>query len=846
MSRRFLFLAVWGGLSVPSLFPAAPETRALVPGVRLVLVAEHPMVATPTGIDADAAGRIWVVNCHTHMPAPDYPGPKRDEVVVLGPDGSRTLFHDQTRHTMDLELGPDGWVYLAERSRLLRLRDADGDGRADTEETLATLETEADYPHNALAGLAWHPDGSLWFGLGENYAKAWTLTGSDDVSFAGTGEGGIFRMRPDGSGLGRVARGMWNPFAVCVRDDGEVFAADNDPGESPPCRLLHVVDGADFGYQRAYGSEARHPFVGWNGQLRGTLPMVLPTGEAPCGVAALGNGLLIPSWSDHRIDFFPLRRQGAGFASRRVTVIQGPSGFRPTCLARERREEPGRVSWVLADWVDGSYPVHGQGRVWRLELDLAAAAEWVGPMALEPPTASARLAAALRSGALPPGADALRLAADPDPYLAQAALRYLALSGRVPADPLLALLVRRVAGTPDSAALRAGLADPDPEVQFEALRAIADGRMADFLPDVDAFLAREDVDFRRFEAALAARNVLAGQPETGVRNADLLLAKVQDGDAPATIRAWALRLLPDTPRQASLDGSPPRKTFPKGLTLERLDGFLASAEPVLALEAARALAANPVPSASRLVALAEDPARHPQLRAEAVAGLRSVAPDHVERFVRWAGDSARPVREEALRGLRVVPVPESHHAALRAVAEQHPEAGELVRAVLEPGSLAADRPAPDDLPGWLRRLDAVPGAPDVEAGRRLFHGSGLARCGNCHRKEGRGQVVGPDLDGSAGADRAAHLASILDPNAAIAPEFLPRLVELKDGSSFVGIRLRSSTQEVLRDLHGQNRSFPKDDVIAFRELETSFMPPGLALGLTDGELRDLLAYLATP
>ena len=99
----------------------------------------------------------------------------------------------------------------------------------------------------------------------------------------GRGEGGVFRCRADGTGLRRIARGFWNPFGVLVRDDGEMFAADNDPGSRPPCRLLNIIAGADYGYQRAYGEAPVHPFVAWNGELRGTLGMIHPSakGRAP-------------------------------------------------------------------------------------------------------------------------------------------------------------------------------------------------------------------------------------------------------------------------------------------------------------------------------------------------------------------------------------------------------------------------------------------------------------------------------------------------------------------------------------------------------------------------------------
>ncbi len=282
----------------------------------LTLVADHPGLATPTGIDVDSQGRIWVVSTHTDFRPDNYVGPEHDQVLVFSDlDNARRaelrqVFYDATDATMDLELGPNGWVYLAERDRILRVRDEDGNGKAEVAEDVVVLDTEADHPHNGLEGLAGHPNGDLVFGLGENQAKPWTLTGTDASSVSGTGEGGIFGCLANGSQLRRIARGLWNPFGICVRTDGQIFAADNDPGERPPCRLLHIMEGGDYGYQRAYGSEAHHPFVTWSAGHRGTLPMIHPCGEAPCGVTPLGCGLIVPSWSDHRIDLFHLRSRG--------------------------------------------------------------------------------------------------------------------------------------------------------------------------------------------------------------------------------------------------------------------------------------------------------------------------------------------------------------------------------------------------------------------------------------------------------------------------------------------------------------------------------------------------------
>ncbi len=486
--------AVQGQVTAPSVpDECLPEVEIRRPGVTLTLFAEHPQVVTPTGIDVDPDGRVWVVASHTHFRPEDYAGPEHDEVLILrdtdgdGRADQRRVFLEETTATMDLELGPDGWVYLAERDRILRVRDSDGNGRGETTEDLAILQTTSDYPHNGLSGLAWHPSGDLIFSLGENYASEWTLTGREDVHIMGTGEGGVFRCHPDGTALRRIARGFWNPFGVCVRDDGEIFAAENDPGSTPPCRLLHLVEGGDYGYQRRYGNAPVHPFVCWNGELRGTLPMIHATGEAPCGIAPLGGGLLVPTWADHRIDFFPLHRRGASFSSERVEVVGGSDFFRPTCLTQGAGGE-----YYFSDWVYGSYELHRRGRVWRLDIDRDRS-DWIQPATPEPATSLSVLAARLRDGSHTQTEDELfELARDDDPFVAAAALQALTSPGahwrrednprRDAADRVTAALVlKRVDPTSDDW-IRTFLNDADPDVQFEALHGSPTNNAPRFCP----------------------------------------------------------------------------------------------------------------------------------------------------------------------------------------------------------------------------------------------------------------------------------------------------------------------------------------------------------------------------
>lgn len=789
----------------------SPDIEVLQPGLKMTLLAEHPDLATPTGIDVDAKGQIWLIACHTHFRPEGYTGPAKDEVLTFDAEGkNRRVFYNRTEATMNLQLGPDGWVYLAERSRILRVKDTDGDGAGDVEETLAELDTVENYPHNGLSGMAWHPDGGLVFSLGENFAKEWKLTAKDGTRLAGRGEGGIFRCSAEGRELRRIARGFWNPFGLRVTKNGEIFAAENDPGSRPPCRLLHIVEGADYGYQRAYGNAAVHPFVAWNGELRGTLGMVHPCGEGPCSILDLGGGVLIPSWSDHRLDYFPLKRHGAGYTSERIELLRGSDFFRPVGLARG---PDGNL--YMTDWVFSSYPIHGRGRLWKVELD-PKTASWIKPLT-EPLNDATTLAQRLRKGEeTPDAATLLALAKGTDPYLADAALTALARLSRdwtpeflatlPPADQAWALVALRRADFHDQKWIRSLLGSTSDDVRFECLRWISDAGMISFQPDVERLLARPDLSFRLFEAGLAAWNTLRGTPDAGVTNHDMLAERVLDATAAPVTKAYALRLLPATH---------------KSLTGPLLRSFVDLNDPRLTREVVQTLAGRTGADSWALLAdIAGNAAQPTAARLSAIAALStSTRPEDQELLVRLSADPLPALKAEALRALRFTP----HDKVF---------------------ALNPLRPAFSDTAAWLRLLDSQPGQPDVEAGRRLFFHPKVALCASCHRHSGRGNVVGPDLTYIAEqGDRAALLRSILEPHREVAPQFYPIQLKLADGGDFIGILLRSSSTEVYRELSGKERTFQKKDIVSRTELKTSLMPPGLVAALTDAELRDLLAFL---
>ncbi len=365
--------------SRPTPAPPRPVDSRLV----FERIAAEPNIVTPTGITVDSHGRVLVIESHTHFRPKDYQGPPADRIRIFEdrdrdgvPECTGTFF-EGTRMTMGVAAAGDGSVFVATRSALYRLWDHDNDGRADVPGNgslpapFVRLDTPGDYPHNGLSGFAFDYAGNVYFGLGENLGARYTLIGSDGTTLSGGGEGGnIYRCRPDGSKLERVATGFWNPFHMAFDVFGRLFAVDNDPDSRPPCRLLHIVEGGDYGYRFRNGRKGLHPFTAWNGELPGTLGMVAGTGEAPSGIVEYDRNnlpedylgtLLVTSWGDHRIEQFRLEPHGASFRSTMKPVVQGGDDFRPVGIAMAPDG-----SLYISDWVDKSYDLHGKGRVWRL------------------------------------------------------------------------------------------------------------------------------------------------------------------------------------------------------------------------------------------------------------------------------------------------------------------------------------------------------------------------------------------------------------------------------------------------------------------------------------------------
>ena len=133
---------------------------------------------------------------------------------------------------------------------------------------------------------------------------------------------------------------------------------------------------------------------------------------------------------------------------------------------------------------------------------------------------------------------------------------------------------------------------------------------------------------------------------------------------------------------------------------------------------------------------------------------------------------------------------------------------------------------------------------DAARGRTLFEGK--AECATCHRVNGRGPRVAPDLS-DIGAIRtlAALQRALLTPNESLLPIHRPVRIVTDDGRVIRGRRLNEDTYTVqLIDERESLHSFVKADL---KELtvETTAAMPSYQDRLRAEELADLIAYLSS-
>lgn len=127
-----------------------------------------------------------------------------------------------------------------------------------------------------------------------------------------------------------------------------------------------------------------------------------------------------------------------------------------------------------------------------------------------------------------------------------------------------------------------------------------------------------------------------------------------------------------------------------------------------------------------------------------------------------------------------------------------------------------------------------------EAGKKIFE----IHCAQCHRLDGVGQEVGPDLMGVRSQPKETLLLHILIPNHEMVPGFTNYIVETVDGDMLTGlIAAETPTSLTLRQAGGLEENILREDIVEMRSTTLSLMPQELEKNMGKQDLADLIGFL---
>jgi len=349
---------------------------------------------------------------------------------------------------------PDGTVYVgvdengsldnkANRGRIVRCRDIDGDGKADEFKTFANMDsprgivvvseplTAVQNPQSSRKTslivlhpptlTAFHDDNGdgvsdrsevlvkgIGFDLktrGADHTTNGIQIGIDGWIYVAVGDygfvnavgtdghsvqlrgGGIARVRPDGSELEVVSRGQRNIYDVGISPTMDLFTRDNtNDGGGWNVRLSHVPQDAQMGYPSL--------FINFSDEI--VEPLADYGGGSPCGTlyvdeptlpGEIGHQLLTCDWGRSIIYRHPLVSNGAGFIAEQEPFIEIP---RPTDI-----DVDASGNLYITSWKDGGFTFSGPnvGYVVKVKPPSSGIDSLVG--------ASGTLTAALKHGVPP-------------------------------------------------------------------------------------------------------------------------------------------------------------------------------------------------------------------------------------------------------------------------------------------------------------------------------------------------------------------------------------------------------------------------------------------------------------
>lgn len=508
------------------------------PGLEATVFAAEPMLLSPTNIDVDHRGRVWVCEVVNYRHR-NGSRPEGDRILILedtngdGAADNRKIFHQG--RDIDSAMGIcvlGNRVIVSASPNIFVFTDTDGDDKADTKELLFTKTGNAQHDHAAHA-FVFGPDGKLYWNFGNEGKSIHDKDGNPVVDAAGNKvvddgkpyrEGMAFRCNLDGSELEVLGHNFRNNYELAVDSFGTVWQSDNDDDGNRGVRINYVMEFGNYGYKDEITGagwrtprtnfEADLPQQHWHLNDPGVVPNLLQTGNgSPTGILVY-EGALLPEVYRNQIVHcdagpnivraYSVTVDGAGYDAEPVDILHGARDqwFRPSdvCVAPDG-------SLIVADWYDPGVGGHRMGDIDRGRI-----------FRIAPPGAKYEVPAINLESAH----GAVEALKSPNP-----ATRYLAWTALHNMGDAAEVALERVFSADQNTRFRArtlwllgnmpkngeiyvtiGLSDSEPDIRITALR-LARQRKTNIIPIVEQLVNDPEPRVRR-ECAIALRHNPSG------------------------------------------------------------------------------------------------------------------------------------------------------------------------------------------------------------------------------------------------------------------------------------------------------------------------------------------------
>ena len=370
--------------------------------LEVTLFAAEPMLLSPSNIDIDHRGRVWVceiVNYRGHRNK----RAEGDRILILedtdgdGQADKKKVFYQGK----DID-SPHGVCVLGNRvivsagPHVLCFTDEDGDDKPDKKEVWFQGISGVQHDHGIHA-FVFGPDGKLYFNFGNEGKQLLNADGEPVQDMTGNivsvnqspyQQGLVFRCNPDLSEFETLGWNFRNNWLATVDSFGTVWQSDNDDDGNRAVRINYVMEFGNYGYRnemtRAGWKTARTgmakevPTRHWHLNDPGVVPNLLLTGAgSPTGITVYeGNALpkvfhgqLLHCDAGPSITRAYIKTpDGAGYRADVVNMLDGNRDrwFRPSDV---KVAPDGSV--LVADWYDPGVGGHqmrdlSRGRIFRI------------------------------------------------------------------------------------------------------------------------------------------------------------------------------------------------------------------------------------------------------------------------------------------------------------------------------------------------------------------------------------------------------------------------------------------------------------------------------------------------